>query len=50
MDDYNRSYDASCNQTTSSAYAVLMRNIYTWMASGIGLTAYDTQNIRDMLM
>lgn len=39
MDNYIRNYNASCKQTTTSAYSVLMRNVYTWMAAGIGLTA-----------
>ena len=40
MDNYTRNYQ---NPTElASSFSVLMRNVYTWMAVGLALTALTT--------
>lgn len=37
--EYNNYYDKGQTLTQSSVFAVLMRNVYTWMACGLAMTA-----------
>ena len=37
--DYNNYYDKGQTLAQSSVFAVLMRNVYTWMACGLAMTA-----------
>ena len=37
--EYNNYYDKGHTLTQSSVFAVLMRNVYTWMACGLAMTA-----------